>query len=356
MKKSILVISYVANYNRQGYDIAECLRNAGCNVRLYQKDGETNREKKNYGVRCVKPHGFFHKFHMIKNLWSFFWRTVFVKKSIVICVGKPMLLLGGLYKLVFGSKLIWYSLEYSKLGKIDRFIYKNCVSGYIDVEENRLDAIFKEYGEKKKSLVCYNMPHRYESLVEGGLLKKYLAENYGFSGNEKLFIYAGSYQKYSCLENIVTASKTLSGNTKLILMTYGLPEEIKDSSKNCIIVPPVHGDEFYRWLADADCALLPYESKDDFNVQNCSPQKIFDCYCVGVPYIASDRPIVKKVLGDYSVAGVICDFTKIESIKSAMDGFTLADNSLKTNMFKLHREKFNYNAMSDKICSLIDSL
>ena len=66
--------------------------------------------------------------------------------------------------------------------------------------------------------------------------------------------------------------------------------------------------------------------------------------------------MVKKVLGGYSVAGVICDFTKIESIKSAMDGFIFADNSLKTNMFKLHREKFNYNAMSDKIGSLIDSL
>ena len=98
--------------------------------------------------------------------------------------------------------------------------------------------------------------------------------NFYFSGDEQLVIYAGSYQKYACLDNIICASASFPDNVKLILMAYGLPDGLCGMTDNCVVVPPVKGEEFYDWLADADCALLPYEDKADFNVLNCSPQKI----------------------------------------------------------------------------------
>ena len=345
MKKPVLIISYVPNYNRQGYDLADTLRKLGYTVCLYQMDGATDKVKGVVGVRCVKPTGKFHKLIMLRNLLAFAIRTIFVRKSVVICVGKPMLRLGGFYRLIFGSKLIWYSLEYSQLGTVDRMVYKRCVSGYIDVEENRRDAVFAQYGEKKVSLVCYNMPHLHKDPVSGGALRRFLMEKHGFNGSEQLVVYAGSYQKYACLENIVHASMNFPSNRKLILMTYGLPDNLCISSSNCIVVSPVKGEEFYDWLADADCALLPYETDDDFNVLNCSPQKIFDCYCVGVPYVASDRPIIRKVLHEYPRAGAVCNYTKVKDIEEQIDAMIVTKSVVRESMRSLHIEKFNYDQM-----------
>lgn len=356
MKKSVLIISYVPNYNRQGYDFAECLRNSGYDARLFQMDGVTDREKGIIGIKCIKPHGVFHKLHMLRNLLAFFFKTVFAKKDIVVCVGKPMLILGGIYNIFFGSKLVWYSLEYSKLGYVNRYVYQKCVTGYIDVEENRRDAIFAEYGKKQNSIVCYNMPHLHGKPLGGGRLRKYLKDTCGLSGDEQLVVYAGSFQGYACLDNIVDASRGFPPNRKLVLMVYGLLDALKKSSPNCCVVPPVGGDEFYEWLADADCALLPYESADDFNVQNCSPQKIFDCYVVGVPYVASDRPIVRKVLTTYPSCGLLCDFNNVDSIREIIDSAVCLRDKVSGRMRKLHSDKMNYDSLTGKLVAFLKSV
>lgn len=356
MKKSVLIISYVPNYNRQGYDFAECMRNSGYDVRLFQMDGITDAKTGVIGIKCIKPHGWFHKFHMLRNFVVFFFKTAFAKKDIVVCIGKPMLVLGGIYNKFFGSKLVWYSLEYSKLGCINRYVYQKCVAGYIDVEENRRIAIFAEYGEKQNSLVCYNMPHLHEKPIVGGRLRKYLKDTYGLSGDEQLIVYAGSFQGYACLDNIVRASRRFPTNRKLVLMTYGLPKELMNTASNCIVVPPVNGDDFYEWLADADCALLPYEDDEDFNVQHCSPQKLFDCYVVGVPYVASNRPLLRNVLGRCLEAGVLCDFKSSDEIVHAVNEILLRGNRPRNEMRRLHQTVFNYWEMSRSLEHMINAI
>ena len=356
MKKSVLIISYVPNYNRQGYDFAECLRNTGYDVRLFQMDGVTDTEKGIIGIKCIKPHGVFHKFHMVRNLLVFLFKTVSAKKDIVVCIGKPMLMLGGFYNIFFGSKLVWYSLEYSRLSFVDRWVYKKCVTGYIDVEENRRDAIFAEYGKKQNAVVCYNMPHLHKTPIVGGRLRKYLKDVYGLSGEEQLVVYAGSFQKYSCLDNIVGASRGFPPSRKLILMVYGLPDVMKNYSPNCYVVPPVSGDDFYEWLVDADCALLPYECIDDYNVLNCSPQKLFDCYVVGVPYVASDRPIIREVLSAYPLCGRICDFTDVAIISREVNAAVQLKAKVAKEMRQLHRDRMNYDCLSGKLGACIKAV
>lgn len=354
--KRVLVISYVPPYNRQGYDLASCLRGAGHKVCLLQMNGVSIPSKGVVGVKCYKPQGAFHKLIMVVNFVKFAVCSFFRQKQIVVCVGKPMLPLGGIYHFLFGSKLVWYSLEYLKLGRIERFVYRHCVSGYIDVEENRMKAIFTEYGEKKNALVCHNMPPLHEMPVKGGALRKYLQEKFGDVADKRLVIYAGSYQEYACLDRIIDASKGFDEDVRLILMAYGLPKEMQSLSHKCIVVPPVGGDGFYDWLADADCALLPYEDEADFNVRNCSPQKLFDCYVVGVPYVASDRPIVRVVMGRYKMAGVLCTFSTAseihDKINEAIRLKTLAGDAMR----RLHIEEFNYNRMAGGVERLVANL
>ena len=251
---------------------------------------------------------------------------------------------------------MWYSLEYSKLGSVDRYVYQKCVTGYIDVEENRRDAIFAEYGKPQNSIECYNMPHLHEKPILGGRLRGYLKDKCGLSGDEQLVVYAGSFQRYACLDNIVDASYGFSPDRKLVLMVYGLPDALKNSSPNCYVVPPVSGDGFYEWLADADCALLPYESNDDFNVMNCSPQKIFDCYVVGVPYAASDRPIVRKVLTAYPSCGLLCDFNNVDSIREIIDSAVCIRDKVSGRMRKLHSDKMNYDSLTGKLVAFLKSV
>ena len=356
MSKSVLIVSYVPPYNRQGYDLAVCLRRQGYDVRLFQMDGKSDEKNGIFGVRCIKPHGTFHKFQMARNFAVFLLRTMFLRKQIVVCVGRPMLILGGLYHLIFGSKLIWYSLEYSKLGRIDRFVYRHCVKGYIDVEENRRDAVFAHYGAKDISLVCHNMPHLMPVPPKGGMLREYLNAKYGVSAKTKIAIYAGSFQTYAQLYNIVAASRKFPETCRLVLMAFGLPENLTAGSANCIVVPPVRGEEFYEWVSDADCALLPYENDSDFNVLNCSPQKLFDCYAVGIPFVASDRPIIRKVLHEYSDAGAVCNFRDISDIVAKTVEVLQRKAHVGEKMRFLHKERFNYDSLSPLIESMMEKV
>ena len=319
-------------------------------------DGVSDSTQGVVGVKCYKPQGIFHKLIMAMNFVKFAAHSLFRRKHVVVCVGKPMLLLGGIYNLLFGSRLVWYSLEYGKLGRVLQFVYNHCVSGYIDVEENRMRAIFSEYGEKGNALVCHNMPILHSAQTRGGMLRKHLRDNYGEAADKRLVVYAGSYQRYACLERIVEASRRFGEGTLLVLMAYGLPKELQSLSSKCIVVQPVGGDAFYDWLSDADCALLPYEDDFDFNVKNCSPQKLFDCYVVGVPYVASDRPIVRKVLSKYEDAGVLCSFLTESEICDKVNDAIQRKNQVGLCMRRLHINEFNYNSVASGVAGLIDKI
>lgn len=353
--RKVLIISYVPPYNRQGYDLAESLRNSGFSVRLFQQDGEDNAEKQIKGIKIIRAHGFFHKVHSLHNFLAFFFNTLFFSKQIVICVGRPMLVLGAIYKIVFGAKLIWYSLEFTNLRWLDRFIYRNCVSGYIDVEENRQRAIFNQYGDKSAALVIYNMPHYMDEVI-GGKLRSYLATKYKVQSDEKLIVFAGSYQTYACPETMLAASKMFGQGRRLIMMLFGCPDDFKSDNDQCIIIPPVRGAEFYEWLKDADCALLPYEDECDFNVMNCSPQKIFDCFAVGIPFVVSDRPIARKLYSDLPSCCVFCDFTDPDDIVKKVNVAVDLKSEVSGKMIALHHSKYNYDNMSNSICELIEKV
>ena len=343
--KRILIVTNLFGNNRQGYDLADCLRSAGHKVRLVQYTDTSEQEVGNIGVRFVKPQGRFSKFHVFINGWRMFVASIFCRKDIVICIGKTNLFLCALYKILFGSMLVYYALEYVRYGWLSAAIVRCLVDKYIDVEESRLRRVAQDLRINKPSMVVYKMPKLTERKPESGRLRAYLKKNFFATGDEKLIVYAGSYQKYACLENIVKASDSFPDNIWLVLMvSWGLPPSMAHSTKHCKIVPAQHGEEFFDWLSDADCSLLPYEDKSDFNVENCSPQKLFDCYYVGVPYLGSMKPLIKKVLSKYPNAGILCDFTNVEQIEeSVRKAVMLKTANVSKIMHDLYRSELNYN-------------
>lgn len=356
VKRGVLIVSYVPAYNRQGRDLNDLLQSLGFDSVLVQLDGETDVGRNRYGVNGIKPKGAFHKFIMLWNAIRFCYTAFCHRRSIVVGVGRPSLIVCAFSRIFFARKIVWYSLEFAMLGAVDKWIYKRLVAAYIDVEENRLRKFSEHYGEKSRVLVINNMPLLHDLPVRGGKLIAYLKGHGVDLTGKRIVIYAGSYQTYACIDSILAASELLPDNMLVVLMAFGIAPDIATQYCKCVVIPPVHGEGFYDWLADADCSLLPYESTSDFNVQNCSPQKIFDCYLVGVPYVASDRPIIRKVLSIMPEAGMVCNFTTPDSIAAAIRIVSSRRSQVRERMESLHRNRFNYGVMANQVFAFFKEL
>lgn len=339
--------------------MADCLHSAGVSVWLIQTKGAVPAAKP-YPVReipRVRPHGLFSKLHVFWNILRYFFRALPAEKEVVVCIGHPLLAVGLFFRL-FKSRLIFYSLESLSFSAWNRWILSKFADGVIDVEENRLARLRGQIGEGIPAIIVPNMPMPVRGDAAAGsgcgAMRGALAGEGLASPGERLVVLAGSYQKYSCLERILESLPLWDGGAVLVLMVYGLPGSVCSVPHRLAVVRPRGGGDFYAWLSDADLALLPYESEDDFNVRFCSPQKLFDCYAAGVPYVASDRPIIRKALRELPEAGVLCDFTDPAAIAGAVNAMLRRGaGDAKRGMTALHREKFNYPAQRDAILDLM---
>lgn len=352
---NVLIICNLFGNNRQGYDLAQVLREEGCRVRLVQYAETSEPEIGNFGVHYIKPHGLFSKFHVLSNLLRIFFRGLMARRDVVVCIGRPLLVDAAVLAALSRAKLVYYSLEYCRYTKIQRWVIQHRVDRLIDVEESRLRAVCQDLGLSIPTTIMYNLPVLSQQPCTRGRLRQYLIAEKGLKGSEKLVLYAGSYQSYACLENIYSASAKFPQDVILVFMVArGLPEGLNKDTEKCKIVQPQSGQTFFDWLADADCSLLPYESEDDFNVRNCSPQKLFDCYRVGVPYLASDCPLIRKINGEYTEAGVFCSFTNVDSIIAGVEeAITLKTPSVSAEMNRLYREKYNYSLHARRLARFI---
>lgn len=352
---NVLIICNLFGNNRQGYDLAQILRESGCRVRLVQYADTSEPEIGNFGVKYTKPRGVFSKFHVLFNLLRIFFRGLTARRDIVVCIGRPLLVDAAILARLSRSKLVYYSLEYVKYTKIQSLVIRYCVNRLIDVEEFRLRRMIDDFHLNIPTMVMYNLPILSNQPCSQGKLRRYLVSEKGLKGTEKLVIYAGSYQSYACLETIYAASEKFPDDVILVYMVArGLPNWCNQDTEKCKIVPAQSGQEFFDWVSDADCLLLPYKTDDDFNVKYCSPQKLFDCYRVGVPYIASDRPLIRKIHAEYPEAGIFCSFRDIDSIvESVTKGVVLKTVDVTGKMEKMYREKYNYSRHKDRLVDFI---
>lgn len=347
----VLIITNLFGNNRQGYDLANALRRKGCRVKLIQFSQTTDVGNGNYGIHYIRPHGAFSKLHVLWNVLSIASRSLYGRYERIVCMGAVLLPLAAILKCLHRAKLVYYSLEYCKYGRAARYVIRRFVDRYIDVEDYRREQVFKDLNIEKPFRIVYNMPPYSNVLYNKGGLRLFLKSHFDLSEDKKIVIYAGSYQKYSCLELIIKASLEFDHSVVLVLMmSWGVPKDFSIDPSKVFLVPPQSGDTFYEWISEADGALLPYESESDFNVQHCSPQKLFDCYRVGVPYLASSRPLINKIHAIYPDAGCFCDYTDIKSIADGVNRLIkLKTNSAHEKMISLYSEQFNYTKHEDEL-------
>lgn len=350
----MIIVSLIPAYNRQGRDLFAYLCRQGRDPWLVQYGDCDERELHKLAVRYIRPCGVFSKFYVLRHILLGVRKILSCGRSDVIAINGVSLFAGVLCKLIRRRRLVYYSLEYSTPSPMMRWIMRHCVDVYVDVEENRRQRFLRECGATIPKCVVNNMPLQGAAKMNGGRLRAFLAKDYPLLRNRKIVIYAGSFQRYARLPLLIKVAGECAGQLALVLMTYNLPEDLKRCLPSNVFLAPCVADGFYDWLSDADLALLPYEDPSDFNVLNCSPQKLFDCYACGVPYLASARPLIKKTLSVYPSAGRLVDFTDAGMLKEMLQhSLDLKTEACSSAMKALFATQFHYEAQADKLMSLL---
>jgi len=355
-KDTFLILAYCPVRNRQGIDLNEMLNFRHFNSKLIQIGGKDDPEQKTIGIP-VSPDvsGWRMRFVSRWARWQMFWKGCYNPHKITIAINIPALLSAIVLKLIFKSKLIFYSLEYHTLKPIDRLLLRRFCDAVIDVEETRRVLFLKQIGKALPSFILHNVPHYVDLGHLTPKLREWLIDNMQFRGDEFLVIYSGSYQKYCNLESIFEWAEDLSGHVRLIVLLTEIPESIKvERYKKTVFLPSKNHNELYNWLVDADLSLLPYESDED-NVRYCSPQKIFDALACGVPIMGSRRPLIELVTKKYH-CGLTIDFTNENEFLKGVEWFAGQSRlTMRQNARAAHAE-YNYGQYSSRLLSFINGL
>jgi len=342
--------------NRQMFDLNNVLNQRGFCSRLVISTPETIPPEFSNCIRVSysQPGGSFSKIRVLRNLWALIRALIPIVPGTIVISSSVLLPVALLFKIVWHAKIVFYSTE-TLAFNAPKWLLAYCCSGIINVEENRQEVLSARMGYKPY-MVLYNMPfYRDFSLVKP-CMRRHLVNAEMIRPDDKLVVFAGSNQRYSQLGKLVEWSQNFPDNWKLVLIGYGF-EGCWDPAKykRLIVLPVVNGHEFYNWYVDADIALLPYEDPGDVNVRFCSPQKLFDCIALGVPVLGSDRPLIRKIIGEIGIGGLV-DYTDrdavMDGIKEILQKVSLEDRA----RIRTFHKKYCYDQFADKIATFIRDL
>lgn len=313
----VLILSYCPPRNRQGVDLNRALNAHSYRAKLIQLDVSSDSVRSVTGIASPRA----------PWIWRLHLGAVLIRLKmlanalrsphrVTVALNLPALLPGVILKALFGTRLIFYTLEHSPLCATNRWLLRWFCDAVVDVEENRLARLLEMIGRRLPSFVLYNMPHRVDQAMLRPKMRSWLTAKGLAKPDDFLLVYSGSYQKYCQLETLVKWATCFPDNVKLILMMTDVPSHLRASASNRVIVVPAQThEELYHWLTDCDVALLPYEGSCD-NIRFCSPQKLFDSLACGVPVLGSRRPLIQKIVDQYG-CGRTVDFTDHQAFTRA---------------------------------------
>jgi len=356
IENTFLILAYCHVRNRQGFDLNEMLNSRNLCSRLIQVGAEDDPKKEVIGIP-MSPDLSGWRLRIMSRLarWQMFLKGCKNKNNITVAINTPALLPAVFLKLLFKSKLVFYSLEYHVLKPANRILLKYFCDAIIDVEETRCELLQAQIGKALPSIIFHNVPNFVELNHLDPKLRKWLVQNKQFIGNEFLITYSGSYQKYCNLESILEWAEDLPDQAWLVVMLTEIPDHInsKKYEKTIFITSKRHND-LYNWLVDADVSLLPYEAEDD-NVRYCSPQKIFDALACGVPVLGSRRPLIEQVVRKYQ-CGITIDFHEKKEFLKGVEWFIAQSRAVMRQKARAAHGEYNYGNYSRRLLELFRDL
>lgn len=363
--RDIVILCFAPLRNRQGADLASLLTEAGHCVSLYQLDDGTSPPAEDEAravplglPALLRPGGALSRVRGLQGLWrrlQFTCRPWHDRCEVVVAINPYVLAPAALLARHHRAKLVYYTLELCPTARArnrERALCARHADMIWSVESNRLALLTDGLSRPVPGFVVYNTPRAGLGTEPRGRLREYLRASCGVTDEQRLVVYCGSHQRYSCLESLVAGSADWHPRLRLVLMLTGeigggLASLIREHTPRVCVVPPVPHAELFSWLRDADLGLLPYEDEGDTNVRYCSPQKMFDYLACGVPFVGSPRPLIEEVVRT-TAAGVCVSMSDPEAVRQALDALVGEAGALarmSANARAAYERQYNYDAL-----------
>lgn len=233
---------------------------------------------------------------------------------------------------------------------IYEIIEKFCISRYRNIVAATPD-IFSRYPVEKAVLV-QNLPRLEEFPIgkreRNGSVIPYVC-------------YLGAITRIRGIDNVVHAMPVLNENRHVVSLRIGgffqQPEHFESLNnepgwKYVNFVGVIDRSEIYNFLSEALCGVVCFLPAH--NHLNAQPNKLFEYMAAGIPVIASDFPLWRKLINQYD-CGLLVDPESPESIAEAIK-YLLDNDDRRQQMGKngemAVRNYLNWQVESDKLVNV----
>jgi glycosyltransferase involved in cell wall biosynthesis len=276
-----------------------------------------------------------------------------------------LLPIGFLFKLFYGTKLIYDAHEYEtqrqglsgvrkKLSQIlERYFIKYC-DRVIVVSESIADEYKRLYPYIKKPSVILNTP-LYQEVAK----KDRFREEFDISEDKMIFLYQGALSQGRGIENILKAFKQIDDDKSVVVfMGYGeLEKEIKKYAEkfdNIYYHPAVSPDILLEFTSSADVGLSIIEDTC-LSYHYSLPNKMFEYLMVDIPVIVSNLPEMRKIVNKYKI-GVVASENSSKGLIEAIKNIRLLDKYRLLEDIKRAKEIYNWQNQEKVLVDLYGDL
>lgn len=207
----------------------------------------------------------------------------------------------------------------------------------IHAENQRLNYFHRTYKTSAKPFLLENLPFYRKSSPVRDRSKKISC------------VYVGLFMPGRfCTEMLTAFSKENSLNATFDMVGFYGRSEYKQTIDKTIagmedtskirILPPVHHNDMYDFLASYDIGLAFY-SNTNLNNYYCAPNKIYDYIQMGIPVVTNDYPGLIDVVQNNGI-GVCIPKVDTEHIRSAVQ--KIDENNMYANIDDTVRKRFSW--------------
>lgn len=239
------------------------------------------------------------------------------------------------------------------------------VSAVVTVNEAIAEVLRDRY-RPGRIVVVHNCPDRWSPADPETMP---LRRATGIPAGARIILYHGSLGLHRGIEQLIeTLLRPGLENAHLVLLGSGpkreayrsLADEPRWHGRLHVLdgVPPA---ELLSWIASADVGGVLIQ-RTTLNHYLSTPNKLFECLAVGVPVVASDFPVMRRIVAEDPAGplGVVCNPARVDEIAAALLSILELDGpaaaSLRARCLIAARDRWNWQTESAELTGLYGDL
>ncbi len=280
------------------------------------------------------------------------------------CHSLPVLPLCVILKLLSGGKLIYdtheLETEVIKSQGVVRVVYKALERLFIrycdkvSVVNQEISSWYENEYDIPAPVVVENMP------VSPGTVEiprsTVLRDYVGIKDDDVLFIYQGLLSKGRGIEKLIAVFSGFQARMHLIFLGYGPMEQVVRNAADkypCIHFHPAVSPELLsEYTASADVGIALIENLC-MSYYLCLPNKLYEYVMCGIPVIASDFPVMSRVIKNLR-CGWLAEPDE-SSLRALIQALSIEDIKIMSRHAKEARGKLGWHLQEGGLMAIYES-